>query len=85
VDCLARHEKRVIIPPISVVVAKRVESATVSGSAVRKKSASGFAKQALLKFDHAAVLNALLGQVWYIGQVLRRQEALLPKRAQIDY
>jgi hypothetical protein len=45
---------------MDVVLAKNVESPTVSLSPVRKKSVCGFVKQALFEVDYATVLDMLL-------------------------
>jgi hypothetical protein len=60
VNSLACHEERVVVQPIGVVLTKNVESATVGVSAVRKKSVSGFAKQALFEVDYAGVFDVPL-------------------------
>ena len=51
--------------------------------AVRKKSASGFAKQFLFKGDYAVVRYMLLWKIRRIGQISGRQKPFLAKSSQI--
>ena len=67
IDSFARHKECVIVQPTDVVLAKHVESATVSLIPVREKSACSFVKQILFEVDYATVLDMLLREVRCIG------------------
>src|ERR1700740_1364323 len=84
VDSLARHEESVILQPFGVALAESLKGTTVNSVTVLKKCMPGFAEQILFEVDHAGVLDVLLREARYIGQVLRGQNALLAKNFQID-
>ena len=67
VDTFACHEERIVVQPIAVALTKSLESAALRVSAVRKKSATGFAKQILFKGDDASVLDLLLRKTRRVG------------------
>jgi hypothetical protein len=84
VDSLARHEERIIVQPIAVILAKRDEKATVSLGTALQKSPSGCAKQTLFEVDYAVVFDVLLRERRCIGQIVSGQKTLLKKSSQID-
>ena len=67
VDSLARHEERIIVQPIGIVLTKSVECAAVSVGTVHQESVGSFAKQALFEVDYRAVLDAPLRERRCIG------------------
>src|ERR1700757_175762 len=63
-DFLACHEERIILQPLSALLAKRIEGTAVRRSSVCKESTSGFVKELLFEGDYLVVGDALIREIW---------------------